>query len=206
MNTLVSQAALPALVLAAGLSTRMGAFKPLLELGGQTLIHRVLGALRDSGAIGSILVVTGHRAGEVAAALAGLPVQTVFNPDYEKGEMLSSVRTGLRALPEAPGFLLAMADQPAVASSTIRALAAGFQERKPPLVIPVYAGRRGHPVVISQALQGEIAALGPQDTLRTVVQRHLAQAMLLGVKDRFVVEDLDTPEDFAQARRRYQDS
>jgi len=196
--------ALPAIVLAAGLSTRMGAFKPLLPLGGKPLILRAIDALHYSGAIGDIFVVTGHRAAEVEGALAGAGVVAVFNPNFARGEMLSSVRAGISALaarggrPE--GFVLAFADQPAVLSSTIRALVGAFHAQKPPLALPQFAGRRGHPLVISAALMPEIAALGPAGTLRDVVHRHLPQAALVTVDDRSVLDDLDTPEDFARAQ------
>ena len=199
--------ALPAIVLAAGLSTRMNAFKPLLHLAGKPLLQRVIASLRDSGVIGGILVVTGHRAADVEAASAGAGVTTIFNPDYERGEMLSSVRAGISALSHRssppPGFVLAFADQPAVLSGTIRSLVEAFDAQRPPLAIPMYAGRRGHPLVISAALMPEIAALGPDDTLRTVVHRHLPGAALVSVDDRSVLDDLDTPEDFARAQAQY---
>jgi CTP:molybdopterin cytidylyltransferase MocA len=185
----------------------MGAFKPLLPLAGRPLIQRVIDSLRDSGVIGDILVVTGHRAAEVGAALAGAGVVTIFNPDYERGEMLSSVRAGILALAERgggpAGFVLAFADQPAVLSATIRALVESFQVKRPALAIPQYAGKRGHPLVVSAALMPEIAALGPADTLRTIVHRHLAGAALVNVDDRSVLDDLDTPEEFARAQAAY---
>src|SRR5436190_18562217 len=118
----------PAIVLAAGLSTRMGQFKPLMMLGPRTLLSHVLASLRESGAVGEIIVVTGHRHGEVEAALANTPgVRTVFNEHYAQGEMLSSLRAGIVTLPgnsaslpssvsSPPGFILAFADQPAVLS------------------------------------------------------------------------------------------
>ena len=195
---------LPAILLAAGLSTRMGAFKPLLPLAGKPLILRVIDSLRNSGAIGDILVVTGYRAAEVEGALVDAGVRAVFNPNFERGEMLSSVRAGISALaarggrPE--GFVLAFADQPAVLSSTIRALVAAFQAQKSSLALPQYTGRRGHPLVLSTALMPEIAALGPAETLREVIHRHLPRAALVTVDDRSVLDDLDTPEDLARAQ------
>jgi molybdenum cofactor cytidylyltransferase len=195
---------LPAILLAAGLSSRMGAFKPLLPLAGTPLIQRVIDSLRHSGAIGDILVVTGHRTAEVEAALAGAGVSTVFNPDYERGEMLSSLRAGIAELSRRnvrpPGFVLAFADQPAVLSSTVHTLVRGFNAENPPVAIPEYAGKRGHPIILSMALANEIAALAPHETLRTVVHRHLAQAALIKVDDRSVLDDLDTPADFARAQ------
>ena len=193
---------LPAIVLAAGLSTRMKAFKPLLRLSGELLIHRVLGCLRESGVIGEILVVTGHLAAEIEAAVGTRGARTVFNERFADGEMLSSVQTGIRALPaDGRGFLLAFADQP-VRPHSVRAIVEGFQSANAPLSLPLFGGKRGHPVVISQSLAPAILALASHQTLRAVVQEHLSRAAMIPVDDPWVLEDLDTPEDFARAQSR----
>lgn len=125
--------------------------------------------------------------------------------------MLSSLQRGIAALPEnAPAFLLALADQPAVRPATIaqlvRAAVAGprsgdfVQWPTPPLVLPTTLGKRGHPVVISTSLVPEIRSLAPGASLRTVVHRHLAHATLLNVDDPSIHEDLDTPADFARVQ------
>src|SRR5437867_1049798 len=82
-----------AVVLAAGMSRRMGSFKPLLPFGDRPLIWRVVQSVIESNAVDYILVVTGHQSGDVEAALAGLPVQFVHNPEYELGGMLSSIQS-----------------------------------------------------------------------------------------------------------------
>lgn len=203
--------ALPAIVLAAGLSTRMKQFKPLMMLGEKTLLQHVMDSLQQSDAIGEIVVVTGHRHADVERAVGGLAgVRTVFNARYEQGEMLSSVHAGIGALAAGAsggnGLVLAFADQPAVLSPTVRTLVKAFAATHPPLAIPRYQGRRGHPLVFSGVLVPEIQALCGQETLRTVVHRHLAEAVLVEVDDPSVLEDLDTPEDFARAQARHQQS
>jgi molybdenum cofactor cytidylyltransferase len=199
-----AEARLPAVVLAAGMSTRMGQFKPLMELGGEMLLHRVLAGLQASGAVGPIIVVTGHRGREVAAAVAEMEmVQTVENKGYAEGEMLSSIRAGLSAVPAgAAGVVLTLADHAAVRAETVGSLVEEFQKSRPPVVLPVYRGRRGHPLVIAAELLPEIRALGASETLRTVIHRHLSEAKLVAVDDPGVVEDLDTPEDWARAEAR----
>ncbi len=208
---------IPAILLAAGLSTRMQAFKPLLPIGGQPLLHHVLCALLDSAAIHPFLIITGHNAAQIEASVAAFPfhltrstepsvLQCVFNPQYATGEMLSSLLTGIAALPtDAPAFLLAFADQPAVAPATIRLLVERFhsQAPPPPLVLPVCQGKRGHPVIISSALISEIRALAADESLKTVVYRHLIDAALVSVDDPSILEDLDTPEEFARAQQRW---
>jgi len=193
-----------AIVLAAGLSTRMGAFKPLLRLGGKLLIQLVIEALERSGEVSSVVVVTGHQRELIEEAVSEMRVRTVFNAEYAKGEMLSSLQKGIGALPvEAHGFVLAFADQPAVEAETVGTLVRRFKETGAPLVIPEYLGKRGHPVVISTALVPAIRALPPEGTLRTVVHEHLARAEMVTVNDASVLEDLDTPEDFIRLEKRW---
>ena len=133
--------------------------------------------------------------------------QTVFNPDYAAGEMLSSLRAGIAAL-ERDGppscFLLAFADQPAVQPQTVAEIVGRFGvDRTAHLVVPTHGGKRGHPIVLGWDLVAEIRGLLPDDNLRTVVHRHLPQATSVEVADASVLEDLDTPKDLERARKRY---
>ena len=204
----LARSRVPAIVLAAGLSSRMGLFKPLLALGGRPLIHRVIDALVGSGGIPEVVVVTGHRSAELKLALEGTPgVRAVDNPNFAAGEMLSSLRAGIAALEHAEkpaGFLLAFADQPAVKPETIAKVIGSFSAAEgAPLAIPTHRGKRGHPIVLSWDLVAEIRGLPLDDTLRTVVHRHLSRAVTVEVDDASILEDLDTPDDFERARRRY---
>jgi molybdenum cofactor cytidylyltransferase len=196
---------IPAILLAAGLSSRMGAFKPLLRLGERTLLEHGIQTLLQSSVISEIIVVTGHRADEIRAALPPSPgLRLVFNANFAPGEMLSSVQTGIAALPaDAKGFILAFADQPAVAPATIHALVERFRQDEPPLTLPTHGGKRGHPVLISATLIPEIQATRDPDTLKTVVYRHLPHVTLVEVPDASIHEDLDTPEDFARVAGKY---
>jgi molybdenum cofactor cytidylyltransferase len=185
----------------------MHAFKPLIPLAGRSLILHTLDSLQASSAISDIFVITGHRSLELQAALPPF-VTPIFNPNYAAGEMLSSIQTGIRALAAQnpasppPAFLLALADQPAVAPQTIQTLVHSFfaSAPHPPLVIPSHLGKKGHPMVISWSLVPAILALPPGETLRTVVQHHLPQARVIPVDDPWVLEDLDTPEDLARVQ------
>src|SRR5689334_20001935 len=118
----MSEARVAAIVLAAGLSSRFGSFKPLAKLKGRTLIERVLDTLMASKAVEPIVVVTGHRAAELLLRLHSVTV--TYNPDYANGEMLSSIKVGLRALHrDIDAAVLALCDQPMVEPRTIAALA-----------------------------------------------------------------------------------
>jgi molybdenum cofactor cytidylyltransferase len=207
MSTSTQPDWLPAMVLAAGLSARMGKFKPLMMLEDRPLLEHVLHSLKHSGVIGQIVVVTGHRHAEVDAAVLGRAgVRSVFNERYALGEMVSSIKTGIAALGNLEGtrgFVLAFADQPAVLSETIGALVRAFLAGNAPLAIPLYQGRRGHPIVLSALLAPEVLGLRASETLRTIVHRHLDRAAIVPVDDPWVLEDLDTPADVARARARY---
>jgi molybdenum cofactor cytidylyltransferase len=193
-----------AVVVAAGLSQRMGTFKPLLELGGKPLLQHVVEALQSSGHIEPIVVVTGHEESRLRAAMAGHPLTWVHNAAYADGEMLASVKAGVRALPAGTSaVVLALGDQPAVSMATIARLTRAWQDAQTPMVLPVFQGRRGHPLVLAASLWPEILALGLGETLKTLVHRHLGEALQVAVEDPAVLADLDTPEDYERARREW---
>jgi CTP:molybdopterin cytidylyltransferase MocA len=187
-----------AIVLAAGLSSRMGEFKPLLPFDGRPMLWRVIESLRNGG-VTSVIVVTGHRREEVESALRGLDVQCVFNPQFANGEMLSSVQTGVRALTSQDHFLLALGDQPAVRPETIKVLLRQAPEHK--IVLPTYNERRGHPLCFHHSLAQEILALAEEETLKTVVRRHVGQTLQVPVEDGAILHDVDTPADYELALR-----
>jgi molybdenum cofactor cytidylyltransferase len=191
-----------AVVLAAGLSKRMGAFKPLLPLDGKALLVHVIETLQAVDEIRTILVVTGHEERRLKAALQSAPVSFVHNAAYASGEMLSSVQAGLRALPaDVEAVVLALGDQPAVQPETVRRLVRTWLEQKPALVLPVFHGRRGHPLLLCMSLRAEILALPKNATLKTAVHRHLGEAVQIAVDDAAVTADVDTPEDYQRAQR-----
>jgi len=191
-----------AVVLAAGLSKRMGAFKPLLPLGGKALLVHVIETLKAVDEIQTIVVVTGHEERRLMTTLQATPVSFVHNSCYASGEMLSSVQAGLRALPaDVEAVVLALGDQPAVQPETVRRLVRTWLEQRPPLVLPVFHGRRGHPLLLSMSLRAEILALPENATLKTVVHHHLSEAVQTAVDDAAVTADVDTPEDYQRAQR-----
>ncbi len=187
-----------AIVLAAGLSKRMGRFKLLLPWGERTVIGQVVGTLESAG-VPRIVVVTGHRADEVEAALAETAVRIAFNPDYASGEMLSSIQAGLRAVGEGvEAALLCLGDQPQIETATVQAvLAAGQETGRERIVIPSYRMRAGHPILLPAWLWPEIIAC--TGTLRDVMAAHREQTHYVAVDTPTVLADLDTPEEYANA-------
>lgn len=200
-----------AVVPAAGMSRRMGRLKPLLPFGDKPMLARVSENLAAAGAA-PVIVVTGHAAPDIVAALRasgsrdanGGDLLCAHNADYAAGGMLSSVQTGVRALPEdAEAFLLALGDQPMVRPATLRALLRARRETGAPIVRPVHGGRRGHPVLFDARCAPDILALPAGATLKTYVTQRRAEAVEVAVDDAAVLADVDTPEDYQRALREW---
>ena len=203
-----------AIVLAAGLSSRMGRFKLTLPWGDRTVIGQVVATLEAAG-VAEVAVVTGHRANEVATALAGTSAYHVHNPDYAAGEMLSSIQAGLRVVADrqglkpppqagesrlkpaesAPAVLLCLGDQPQMQTATVQAvLAAAEADGWDRIVIPSYRMRAGHPILLPNWLWPEI--LGCTGMLRDAMAAHRNRTRFLVVDTPTILADLDTPEDY----------
>jgi len=191
-----------AIVPAAGLSSRMGGPlpKPLLPWGASTVIETVVSTLLAAG-VADVIVVTGHQREAVEAALAGRAVRCVHNLDYAGGEMLSAIQAGMAAAhPASAGALLALADQPQMQLDVVQQVLRAFDDSAgQALVIPSYAMRRGHPILLPRRLWDEVLALPAGATLRTAIQRHTAAIRYVEVDTPTVLADLDTPEQYAAA-------
>jgi len=188
-----------AIVLAAGFSSRLPAFKTLLELEGQTFLERAVGAFTQAG-IADVLVVTGHRGAEVAAAAHAAGARPVRNALYERG-MFASVQAGVRELaPETSRFFVLPADTALVRPETIGALARAGRSAGADVVFPELHGRRGHPPLLTAALKPVILEGDPPDGLRGVLQTHARHSASVDVLDPGVLFDADTPDDLGHAR------
>jgi molybdenum cofactor cytidylyltransferase len=184
------------IILAAGESSRMGRDKALLPYHGKTFLEHILSTLREAGVRRSV-VVLGHHADEIQRALGLREVEVAVNRDYQRGQT-SSLQAGLEALGQEniEGALLCLVDHPAVSAETFRALATAFAASRAPAVIPTYEGRRGHPVLISRELFGELARLDPGQGANGVIRKYRERTQLIEVKDPGVVADVDEPETF----------
>jgi len=192
-----------AIILAAGLSKRMGQFKPLMELGGQTIVERVVSLYRAVG-LTDIGVVVGFREEEIKTALTSFGVRFTANRDFEKG-MYSSIVAGVRDLPDScRAFFVNPVDIPLVRISTVKALLRTYHERSAKIFYPWFNGRRGHPPLIDTDLSKEIITWHQDGGLRTFLETRKDLAINVPVSDEGVLLDLDTPEDhrFLKARLR----
>ena len=189
---------LSAVLLAAGESTRMGQLKALLPWFGRTLVQFQVDALLQGGA-DQLIVVTGHRADEVAMVVAERPVVLVHNPDYAGGRT-TSIKAGLAHVdPRARAVLVLGVDQPRPARLVARVVRAHF-ERGALITTPGYQGKGGHPIVFDTRLLPELRAISEErQGLREVLNRHRDAMVRIEVRTPVVLLDLNTPEDYRRA-------
>jgi CTP:molybdopterin cytidylyltransferase MocA len=190
-----------AVIAAAGLSGRMGAFKPLLPLGGVPLIGRVIGALREGGAE-DIAVVTGRDARLLEEALGAYGLNFIHNRDYTRTDMFHSAALGFEFMAErVDGLFFTPADMPFFGAAVARLLAERLRQGAEHIVIPVYRGKRGHPIVMLSQTARELIRHKNSDGLRGAVNAYDGPKALLETDDRGILYDLDTPEDYHRAVR-----
>ena len=181
-----------AILLAAGRSSRMGAFKPLLPFGNKTVIESCLDYLRQGG-VEEIVVVVAHRAADIRARVSG--VKFAVNPDPDS-EMGASIAVGVRELPETTeATLIALVDYPAVPATVVTELLDCWK-RGARLVIPTWQGRGGHPVLVDLSFKAELLNLPPTGGLRALFDAHAADVKRLPVNSPFIARDLDTWDDY----------
>ncbi|TKJ38909.1 MAG: hypothetical protein CEE38_04220 [Planctomycetes bacterium B3_Pla] len=184
-----------AVVLAAGLSRRMGVQKLLLPFGGKTVIAHIVDQLLAS-AVDEVHVVVGHQARRLRQELSDRHVSIVNNPDYESG-MLSSVRRGLRGLPQqCRTVLVALGDQPSITSKLVDEMLQSFTSAEKSILVPFHDGRRGHPVLFSESYRGEILTHYNDVGLRGLLHAHPEDVFELAVSTSAVLSDMDCPEDY----------
>lgn len=189
-----------AVVLGAGLSRRMGSPKLLLPWGATTVIGKVVSTCVGAGAA-EIVVVTGAETVSIRAALADLPATTVFNPDYQQGEMVSSLKVGLGALPEAiAAALVVLGDQPQIEANTISLVVGAYRSSQAQIVVPSYELRRGHPWLLHRSLWERIQSLSGERTMRDFLNEHAHLIHYVAVDTPGILKDLDTPQQY-QAER-----
>jgi molybdenum cofactor cytidylyltransferase len=190
-----------AVVLAAGRSTRMGAVNKLIaEIGGKPLVRIAVEQALASRA-SPVIVVTGHERERVEAALNGLPVRVVHNPDYAKG-LGTSLKAGIAAVPDdADGAIICLGDMPQVNAALIDKLIAAFDPEKGVLVVvPSIDGRRGNPVVWSRRFFHDLMAISGDIGARHLIGSYIEAVIEVPVDDDAALTDVDTPESLSAVK------
>ena len=186
------------ILLAAGLSSRMGEPKQLLPFGESTIVETVVDSMLGA-KFNEVIVVVGHRASEIREQLGTRPVSTVFNPNYREG-MLTSAQTGIRGLQESDAFALMLVDQPFITSALIDRVVDAYVQTDKGIALPSYNYKRGHPVVFHQRYAGEILALGTDSGgVRTLFKKYSDDIHYVTVDTDRVLRDIDYREDYERA-------
>lgn len=187
-----------AVVLAAGLSRRMGQAKLLLTVGGRAIIRYVVESVL-AGGVDSVWVVTGPDVEPIETALGGIEVQYVVNPAPEEGQA-GSVRTGIAALPPSvDSVLIALGDQPLLAPSIIPALLAARRASPKLIVAPRYRDGQGNPVVFKREIFPELLCLTGDQGARPIIQKEPTRVEWVEL-DLPMPADVDTPDDYEKIR------
>jgi molybdenum cofactor cytidylyltransferase len=186
-----------AVILAAGTSSRMGEAKQLLRLGATTLLDQVTENVRGS-RVDEIVLVLGHEAETIRQTIATNKLKIVVNESYREG-MGTSLRAGLSALPsEVDAALIVLADQPFVRSTTFDQIIDHYQQSNAQIVIPIYRGFRGNPVLLDRSVFAEVTALTGDIGCRAIFGNHLEGIAKVPVGDVGILLDLDSKDDVAR--------
>ena len=189
-----------AVILAAGMSSRMGEAKQLLRLGERTLLDQVIENVRASGVV-DIILVLGHAAETITKGITSRNLKVVVNAAYREG-MGSSLRTGISALPrEIDAALICLADQPLVRPETLKLLMDRYRASRAEIVIQMYKGFRGNPVLLDRSVFPEVMSLTGDIGCRAIFGSHLEGIVKVPVEDLGILLDLDSQEDFDRLKQ-----
>jgi molybdenum cofactor cytidylyltransferase len=192
---------LAAVILSGGASSRMGSPKALLPYQGRPFLEHLLDVTHHP-KIGVRRVVLGAHAEPIARAVDLSADEIVINEDWEAGQ-LSSIRVALRSLPEnTEGLLLCLIDHPLVSAALVHDLIERFSATGKPIVLPVYEGRRGHPVIFAAALYGELLSAPIETGARAVVWAHAADVEEVRTNEEGCILNLNDPNAFERMRHK----
>lgn len=192
-----------AVVLAAGMSTRMGQPKVLLPWAdGRTIIEHIIHQLYLA-RVDHVNVVTGYRSGEVRRLVTQQGASAVYNVSYKSGEMLSSLKAGLRAMPDhIAAAMIVLGDQPRIQPRVVAQVMMAYAEGRGGIVAPSFQMRRGHPILIDRRYWSEILDLPVDGSPRDVINAHADEIAYVEVNTDSVLRDVDTPDDYSRERSR----
>lgn len=181
-----------AVIAAAGLSSRMGDFKPMLNIGSISISQRIVATLKQAG-VGRIAVVTGYNADALERHLAQSGVVFLRNENYRATHMFDSARIGLEYMSgKCQKLLFTPVDVPLFTAATVEALISSGCE----LACPVCGGERGHPILMSSAVAKKLISDGGEGGLQGAIGRCGTAETLVSVDDPGILRDADTPEDY----------
>lgn len=186
-----------AVILAAGMSTRMGQPKMVLPWGETTIIQTVVKVVL-SAKISTITVVVGGDRELVEGDLKNITVRFVFNPLFQDGSMLHSVQAGILDLvdTDCDGAMVVLGDQPFIQKTTIEKVLQTYSDEGVKIIFPSYVMKRGHPWLVARELWDEILAIREPETLRDFTQKHVREIVYVNIDNDSIIRDLDTPNEY----------
>ena len=183
-----------ALIVAAGMSTRMGEFKPMLSIGSISVAQRVIATLSQAG-VSKIIMVTGYNATILERHLSGNGIIFLRNEQYETTQMFDSVKIGLSYLQDkCDKVLFTPVDVPLFTAKTVKTIL----DSGAPLAVPMCEGKQGHPILIANTLIPEILNDCGEMGLKGAMDRCSVPLQRIDVEDFGTIHDADTPEDFSE--------
>ena len=183
------------IILAAGESKRMGQPKPLLRFNDKTFLEHIISVLQCS-YVDRITVVLGADAKIVEGSIDLSGTHLLVNKNYKKGQ-LSSLITGIKNVPEeTEAVLVCLVDHPFITEELVNQIVKTFKERKSPIIVPVYQGKRGHPVLFSKSLFKELLEAPEDKGARYVVYSNEEKVFELETSEKGILIGINTPEDY----------
>ena len=184
-----------AVILAAGLSTRMDQPKPLLEVGDTTFLERAIRTLKEGGCRYVVAVVNGHD--DWVQRLADATGAAIVVNEDPESEQIASLRLGMPALPEDWGAVAVLpVDVPLVSADTVRSLVKAFLQHGAPITLPFHNGVAGHPVLLGRVLADDVLTGAWDEGVRSIIMAHAHDLREVKVMDPGILIDVDTPEDY----------
>jgi len=190
-----------AVIVAAGLSSRMKSFKPLLQLGGSTVIRTAIETLQSAG-VSPIVVVTGREADSLQRHLQPLSVHCIYNDDFATTDMFHSAKMGMKHIqPLCDRFFFLPADVPLFSKRSLLTMMGYSDYADCQFLLPSYKGQEGHPVLIDQKLIKELLLYAGDGGLKGALEHLNCQKEVLDLPDAGTTMDADKPEEYQQLKR-----
>ncbi len=186
-------------ILASGMSKRFGKNKLLMSLGNQTILEHVIDGVKSS-QVDKIVVVYGHEEEEFKRISKEKKVELIYNPKYQEGQS-ASVKETVKALKNCvEGILFILGDQPFLNPNTINLLIQSFYKSPKNIVLPIYNGKRGNPVLFSKDFFQTMLKIEGDQGARSIIKENperITEVMILDSMENF---DIDTEEDYKKAK------
>jgi molybdenum cofactor cytidylyltransferase len=196
-----SDAKIAAIVLAAGMSTRMGQQKLLLPWGKETVIEQIISTIQKA-ELDPIVVVTGKQDPILNSVLNRLDCTQVINPDYSNGSMVTSLQKGLAVFQDKDinAFMIFLGDQPSMQINTIIKIKDAYKRLSSEIIVPSFQFHKGHPWLVNKKLWMEIQKLTLENTLKDFLIQHKKNIQYVLVDSSTILQDMDTPEEFQKIK------